>query len=232
MTGPDVGVDMAGTPPLGTDTEDNQAELPASKLRAGRPDRLTRSPAWIDPTDPTGDLATTGDGTTVHLRLLLRDERELVARFFAGLSAESRRRRFLQPMPRLPEAMLRRLVEVDGHHHVAVVAEVDGRCVGIARWIALPDEPGAAEVAVTVTDRFQGRGIGRLLVQVLRPLAVRAGLTSLVYLADPTNRPALRLLRSLGVELAFRDGLVRGRQLLPGRPLLHASSGSGPAPGG
>jgi GNAT superfamily N-acetyltransferase len=230
MTGPDVGVDMADTPPLGTDTEDNQAELPASKLRAGHPDRRIRSAAWINPTDPTGDLATTRDGTTVHLRLLRRDERELVARFFAGLSEESRRRRFLQPMPRLPEAMLRRLVEVDGHHHVAVVAEVDGRCVGIARYLALADEPGAAEVAVTVTDRYQGRGIGRLLVQALRPLAVHADLTSLVYLADPTNRPALRLLRSLGVELAFRDGLVRGRQRLPSRP-LHASGGSGPPPG-
>jgi hypothetical protein len=37
----------------------------------------------------------------------------------------------------------------------------------------------------------------------------------LVYLVDPTNRPALQLLRSLGVELAFRGGLVEGRQHLP-----------------
>jgi GNAT superfamily N-acetyltransferase len=133
-------------------------------------------------------------------------------------------------MPRLPEAMLRRLVEVDGRRHVVVVAEVDGECVGIARWIALADEPDAAEVAVAVTDRHQGRGIGRLLVEALRPLAVRAGLATLVYLVDPTNRPALRPLRSLGVQLALRDGLVQGRQRLPGRPLLDASSGSGPAP--
>jgi GNAT superfamily N-acetyltransferase len=120
-------------------------------------------------------------------------------------------------MPRLPEAMLRRLLDVDGRHQVAVVAEVDGRCVGIASYLALADEPGAAEVAVTITDRYQGRGIGRLLLDALRPLAVRSGLTGLVYLVDPTNRPALRLLRSLGVELAFRDGLVQGRQRLPGR---------------
>jgi GNAT superfamily N-acetyltransferase len=101
-------------------------------------------------------------------------------------------------MPRLPEAMLRRLVEVDGRRHVAVVAEVDGQCVGIARYLALADEPGTAEAAVTVTDRCQGRGIGRLLVQALRAAAVRAGLTSLVFLVDPTNRPALWLLQSRG----------------------------------
>jgi GNAT superfamily N-acetyltransferase len=154
------------------------------------------------------------DGTRVGLRPLHRGERDLVAGFFAGLSQESRRRRFLQPMPRLPEAMLRHLVDVDGRRHAAIVAEVDGQCAGIARWVALPDEPGAAEVAVTVADRFQGRGIGRLLLDALARRAARAGVTTLVYLADPTNLPVLRLLRSLGVQLAYCDGLVQGRQPL------------------
>jgi len=152
------------------------------------------------------------DGTEVRLRPLGRGERDLVAGFFAGLSADSRRRRFLQPMPRLSEAMLRHLADVDGRRHAAMVAEVDGECAGIARWVAMPDEPGAAEVAVTVTDRFQGRGIGRLLLDALGPTATRAGLATLVYLADPTNLPVLYLLRSLGVQLSFCDGLVQGRQ--------------------
>jgi GNAT superfamily N-acetyltransferase len=157
------------------------------------------------------------DGAEVRLRPLARGERDLVAGFFAGLSEDSRHRRFLQPMPRLSEAMLRHLVDVDGRRHAAVVAEVGGECAGIARWIALPDEPGAAEVAVTVTDRFQGRGIGRLLLDALGPSAARAGVTTLVYLADPTNRPVLHLLRSLGVRLSFRDGLVQGRQPVTSR---------------
>jgi GNAT superfamily N-acetyltransferase len=189
VRGPHVAVDMTGTPSMQTDAES-------------------------DPANPSLGLATARDGTAVHLRPLRRNERELVAGFFAGLSAESRRRRFLQPMPRLPEAMLARLVEVDGRRHVAVVATVDGECAGIARYLALADQLGTAEVAVTVTDRYQGRGIGRLLVDALKPAAVRAGLTTLVYLVEPTNRPALGLLRSLGVELSFRDGLVQGRQHL------------------
>jgi GNAT superfamily N-acetyltransferase len=206
MTEPDVGVDVTDTPSMRAGWLQIDAE--------DHPDLAMRWGASIEPGNATVNLATARDGTVVGLRPLRRDERELVARFFAGLSAESRRRRFLQPMPRLPEAMLRRLVAVDGRRHVAVVAEVDGQCAGIARWIALADDPGTAEVAVTVTDRYQGRGIGRLLVQALRPAAVRAGLTSLVFLVEPTNRPALRLLRSLDVELAFRDGLVQGRQRL------------------
>jgi ribosomal protein S18 acetylase RimI-like enzyme len=132
-------------------------------------------------------------------------------------------------MPRLPEAMLGRLVDVDGHRHLAMVATIDGSCAGIARYMTLADQPGVAEVAVTVTDRYQGRGIGRLLVDALRPAAVRAGLTTLVYLVEPTNRPALRLLRSLDVELTFCDGLVQGRQHLPRQPPTHVPRGSGSA---
>lgn len=227
-----MGVDLTSTPLR--EAEDATAEVPASKLRDGHPDPPIRSGAWIDPTIPTLGRATARDGTVVQLRPLRRDERDLVARFFAGLSAESRRRRFLQPMSRLPEATLRRLVEVDGRRHVAVVATVEGQCIGIGRYVALASEPGVAEVAVTVTvtDRYQGRGIGRLLVEALRPVTVRADLTTLICLVDPTNRPALRLLRSLGVEVLFRDGLVEGRPRLPRRPLLDASSGSGAAPGG
>jgi GNAT superfamily N-acetyltransferase len=175
----------------------------------------------VTPTIPAV-TALVRDGTEVRLRPLGRGERDLVAGFFAGLSDESRRRRFLQPMPRLPAAMLRHLVDVDGRRHVALVAEVDGECAGIARFVALPDEPGAAEVAVTVTDRFQGRGIGRLLLDALGSAAALAGVTAFVYLVDPGNRPVLRVLRSLGVQLAFYDGLIQGRQPLAPRQQVAA----------
>ena len=170
----------------------------------------------MSPATPTIPAVTARarDGTEVRLRPLRRGERDLVARFFEGLSEESRRRRFLQPTPRLPEAMLRHLVDVDGRRHVALVAEAGGEVAGIARFVALPDEPGAAEVAVTVTDRFQGRGIGRLLLDALGRAAARAGVDAFVYLVDPTNRPVLRVLRAMGVRLAYHDGLIHGRQPL------------------
>jgi GNAT superfamily N-acetyltransferase len=167
-------------------------------------------------------VARTRDGAAVRLRAQRRDDRDLVARFFAELSPTSRHRRFLQSFERLPEAMLRRLLAVDGSHHAAVVASVDGECAGIARYFALPDEPGVAEVAVTVADRHQGRGIGRLLVEALRAPAAGAGITTFVYLVHPENRFALRLLRHMGVPLAWRGGLVEGREPLPASGLVAA----------
>jgi GNAT superfamily N-acetyltransferase len=160
-------------------------------------------------------VAQARDGTEVRLRPQRRDDRDLVARFFAELSPTSRHRRFLQSFERLPEAMLGRLLAVDGGRHAAVVASVDGECAGIARYVALSGEPGAAEVAVTVADRHQGRGIGRLLVEALRAPAAGAGITTFVYLVHPENRFALRLLRRMGVPLVWHGGLVEGRERLP-----------------
>jgi GNAT superfamily N-acetyltransferase len=217
--GPEVGVALAARPsPM---TEDTGTRVPASEVRDGHPDRSARSGASVDPVELTLGLATARDGTAVRLRPLRRDERDLVAGFYNGLSDDSKYRRFLQPMPRLPNAYLDRLVDVDGHRHVAVVATVDSECAGIARYMALPKEPGAAEVEVTVTDRYQNRGIGRLLVEALVPAAVRAGLTTFVWYVQPTNRPALECLRSLGVEHAYRRdlGLMEGRRRLPDQPL-------------
>jgi ribosomal protein S18 acetylase RimI-like enzyme len=194
----DVGVDLTAMPLPG-------AEDTATKVSA----------------ELTLGLVTARDGTVVHLRLLRRDERDPVVSVFNGLSADSRYHAFLQPMPRLPKAYLDRLVDVDGRRHLAVVAIVEGECVGIARCIALPDEPGAANAGITVIDRYQGRGIGRLLVEALGLAAVRAGLTTFVCEVHPYNQRAKRLLRSLGVELAYkrRSRLDEGRLRLPEQPL-------------
>jgi GNAT superfamily N-acetyltransferase len=196
---------------------------------------VTAPPLLATPSAFDGTLNLTArDGTAVRLRRLRRDERNLVAGFYEGLSDDSKYQRFLQPMPRLPKAYLDRLVDVDGHHHVAVVATVDDECAGIARYIALPKEPGTAEVEVTVTDRYQGRGIGRLLVAALLPPAVRAGLTTLVCYVEPTNHRVQQLLCSLGVQFAYRReiGLSEGRLCLPDRPPTGAPWTSLPGSGG
>ena len=138
--------------------------------------------------------AHTRGGVEVRLRPQRRDDRDLVAGFFAALSPASRYRRFLQPVERLSEGMLQHLLAVDGCRHTAVVATIDEECVGIARYVALSGEPGVAEVAVTIADRYQRRGIGRLLVEALRAPAAGAGIHTFVYLVHPDNRSA----RSVG----------------------------------
>ena len=67
-----------------------------------------------------------------------------------------------------------------------------------------------AEFAAIVSDPWQGRGIGRLLLDHCLNLARRWGIRSVVAETDPKNRAMLALLKDRGfaTELSFEDDAV------------------------
>lgn len=115
------------------------------------------------------------DGTVVELRLLRPDDKQLLRDGFAQLSAESRYARFLSPKTSLSEAELRYLCEIDQETHFALGAIREGRGLGIARFINLP-EHATAEAAITVADDMHGRGLGKLLFLRLCAAAAERGI--------------------------------------------------------
>jgi GNAT superfamily N-acetyltransferase len=164
-------------------------------------------------------LASLRDGSAVRVRLIDQRDRERLRRGFERLSAESRYRRFFSPTPRLTEAMLSRLVETDGTSRVAIGAErlrplplrwlpADG--AGVARFIRFADRPEAAEIAVTIVDEWQGRGLGRLLLDALAGVAYDRGIRRFVAYLQPDNERMKALLRHLDEEAQGRieDGLL------------------------
>ena len=90
-----------------------------------------------------------------------------------------RRLRFISPKPSLSPRELAYLVNVDGHNHEALGASdhASGQGVGVARFIRLTEEPEVAEVAVTVIDSWQRRGLGTLLLEHLADQARAQGIT-------------------------------------------------------
>jgi acetyltransferase len=122
---------------------------------------------------------------------------------FRRLSPESRRHRFLTTIGELNDSMIRNLVDsVDGVTHVALVLTVlppdsqEGP-VGVARLVQDPADPATADIAVTVADDWQGRGVGTALVSALmqrRPAAVRRLRTAV----EAGNRASLALLAGAG----------------------------------
>ena len=92
---------------------------------------------------------------------------------FARLSEESRYRRFLAAKKSLSNDELAFFTELDHHGHEALGA-VDprsGEGLGVARYLRDPARDEVAEAAVAVIDDWQGRGLGRAL---LERLAIRA----------------------------------------------------------
>src|SRR3954447_8616648 len=103
------------------------------------------------------------------IRPIACTDRERLAEAFSALSEDTRRRRFGGLASRLRARDLDRLTEIDHHQHEAFVALIasSDRIVGVARYIALPDDPGVAEVAIAVNEDWQGRGVGRRLMRQL-----------------------------------------------------------------
>lgn len=130
----------------------------------------------------------------LRLRPLGKGEAGPLQEIFAGLGPRSREHRFLSPKHRLTGADLRQLTNVDGHDRVALVAETpDGRPVGVARFVRNPDGE-SADVAVTVIDDWQGKGVGTLLATSLAARAQQVGIRRFILLIAPDNKAALRLM--------------------------------------
>jgi GNAT superfamily N-acetyltransferase len=163
---------------------------------------------------PTGELVAIGapavlrDGAVVRLRQGHHSDRDLLRRGFERLSAEGRYRRFLAATPELTDEMVRYLTEIDHHDHEAIVAteERSGEGVGVARYVRNPQHPDTAEVAVTVIDEWQGRGLGTLLLEVLGGRARAEGIERFTAMMLASNQQMMEVLEGLGpVEVVDRD---------------------------
>ncbi len=151
------------------------------------------------------------DGTDAFVVTLRRTDKATLAAEFETLAPESRRRRFLAPMMHLSDAMLEHLVDdVDGIDHVALVLCVETSPdvydpVALARMVRYADVPDAADLAVTVKDAWQGRGVATVLLEVLvrgRP----EGVERIVTEVFTDNRASLSMLRRLGDATVERIG--------------------------
>lgn len=135
------------------------------------------------------------DGSEVLIRRLTPADAPLLADGFARLSEESRRLRFLTPKASLTPSELRYLTKVDGHWHEALGAidPESGRCVAVGRFIRELGDPQRAEVAITVADEWQRRGLGKLLLGRLVDRARDEGIERFTALVAGDNRGMQKL---------------------------------------
>ncbi len=149
-------------------------------------------------------------GANIEIRHLDRGDVDVLARLFECLSARDRYLRFLAPMPRFPQRMLRALADADGVRHVVLIASQDGRPIGEGRFHRLTAEPDTADLAVSVVSGQQQRGVGRALIAALAVEADRRGVRSFTFDVSPENGVVVSLLRRWGARLRLADRLVSG----------------------
>ncbi len=170
-------------------------------------------------TEAPGSELTLRDGSCVLVRPIRADDADELRASFERLSPESRYRRFLSSTPHLSASYVRYLTDIDHHDHEAIIATTpDGQGLGVARYVRSPEDPQIAEVAVTVVDEWQGRGLGTALLELLTDRARAEGVGRFTATMLATNREMLELLEELGpVRVLGRSaGTVEVEITLPG----------------
>jgi len=140
------------------------------------------------------------DGSRVRIRQWRPSDGQLLVRGFYRLSPTSSYRRFLSASPLLTTEMMRGLTDIDHRDHEAMVAldERGGEGLGIAHYVRSPERPEVAEVALTVIDDWQGRGLGTMLLEAIGARARQQGINSFTALMLAENNEMRGLLERLG----------------------------------
>jgi len=173
------------------------AALQARQARAGR----------LQAGVTAGSRTVLRDGSHVLIRPVRSTDAPLLADGFTRLSATSRWMRFLTPKKDLSPAELRYLTDLDHHDHEALGAldHGHGRGVGIARYIRHAGDQYAADIAVTIVDDWQGRGLGTELLARLSDRARQEGIHRFTALVAAENVAVARLLRNMCARLTGRE---------------------------
>lgn len=160
----------------------------------------------------------TPDGEKVTLSPVLKSDRAFFEKGLEELSLESRFSRFGQGVSSLTDQELDYLTDVDQRRHVAWGALLGEDAAGAGRYIVQEDGLGA-EIAITVLDAMQRRGVGRAIFEALAAVARADGLHELTFEAQADNDAVMSLLREVEITpLLSSDGLIERRIRLSAIP--------------
>lgn len=167
--------------------------------RSDRPaDQSLGYPAEIESDQPILD------GSVVHVRPIRPSDAPGLVRFHDALSPATQYRRFFTAHPHLSEREVERFTTLDYHDRLAIVAEADGRLIGIARYDRL-SELDLAEVAFVVADDWQHHGVGTMLLAQLAKAAQGRGIRRFVADTMVDNLPMIAVFEESGFTVHLRN---------------------------
>lgn len=155
------------------------------------------------------------DNTMVTLRPITPTDEPLLQDFFYSHSDETIYRRYFRSVKAMPHATAQTLVNVDYRNRMAFVATLGEigleRIIGVGRYAAEEDHAHMVEVAYTIHEDFQGKGLGTLLQGRVEGYAERIGFRGVSGYLFQDNTAMLKTFAGRGLyeKDAFEDGTLR-----------------------
>ena len=164
--------------------------------------------------------ATLKDGTVVTIRPIRPEDEPLMVKFHESLSERSVYMRYFHMIGldrRTAHERLARICFVDYDQEMVLVAERknpatgESEILGIGRLSKSHAVPSEAEVALLVSDPFQGQGLGTALLEKLLEVGRAEGLRRITADILLENPPMQRILKRLGFRLRrdLEEGVMK-----------------------
>jgi acyl-CoA synthetase (NDP forming)/GNAT superfamily N-acetyltransferase len=149
------------------------------------------------------------DGGVVHLRPVRGSDREPLRAMHSRMSSRSLYLRYFSAVAEVGDKILDTYVNVDHRHSVTLVAELAGDVIAAGSY-HLDQRRGAAEVAFSVQDSEQGRGIGSILLEHLAAAAQERGIRRFTAEVLAENPGMVRVFIDAGYQVAreYSSGVV------------------------
>jgi acetyltransferase len=146
-------------------------------------------------------------GISYAYRPIKPEDALLMQKLAVAMSADDIRMRFFTALRELPDALMKRLTQIDYDREMAFVAfgHDDGTPAGIVRLACDPDFD-RAEYAVTVRSDLKGRGLGRALMNAITNYARTRGVRTIFGDVLAENAVMLGLCRKLGFSVTAKPG--------------------------
>lgn len=167
-------------------------------------------PVWDLPLDPGGIEVELDNGMHVRIRPGSPDDRDAMLKAFDRMSQRSRYLRFFGSMPQMSDNVASALADVDDRHQLAwvvadpaqpsEVGDPAGLAIASARLFIDDDAAGSAEATLAIVDDYQGRGLGRFLIELLIGTAHQYSIAAIRFDVLAENRAMRALLKKLGAS--------------------------------
>ncbi|MDR3426216.1 bifunctional acetate--CoA ligase family protein/GNAT family N-acetyltransferase [Silvimonas sp.] len=144
------------------------------------------------------------NGLPMTIRPIRPEDAEMIVRFVAGLSEETRYNRYMSTLKALSQSQLVRFTQIDYAREMALVSTVQGETgemiVAVARFVVNVDYD-SCEFAIVIDDRWQGKGLGGQLMEGLFTAARDMRLSTVEGEVLSSNTNMLAFMRRLGFEI-------------------------------